>query len=285
MLAGYDRDALYEVIAETECWQVLQDQYPIHLLMVSPVMLLQLDKSGYREKIRTTFPDVALLLLPDEDGGGEERLKKILPDYILASPMTAEALENGIRSALNNRERREIAKRYIHQGEDALEQGLLNEAQEHFHAAVHLSGRDPYPCYMLGELLARIGNAEEAINLFIQAWEREPANMEPIHRIVALYLDMNDTSAAIVYLEYAAQQGIALITDRVLLAVLYFETGALEKCSATLRATCGGGAAQAIPALVEQAQRVQQKMGEDASLAADWQRYLPRKYPHLCHVG
>jgi tetratricopeptide (TPR) repeat protein len=53
----------------------------------------------------------------------------------------------------------------------------------------------------------------------------------------------------------------------VLLAVLYFETGAAEKCASTLRGTCGGEATQAIPALVEQAQRVLQKMGEEASIA------------------
>ena len=267
VLAGYNRDTLYEVIAGNECWQVLQEHYPIHLLMVSPVVLLQLDKTGILGKIRTTFPEVALLLLPDEDGGKEERIKKILPDYILAPPMIAEALENGIRSAMDNRERREMAKRYISQGERALEQGLCDAAQEHFLEAVRISGRDSYPCYMLGELLARIGKEEEAINAFIQAWEKEPANIEPIHRIVSLYLGMHNASAAILYLEYAVQQGIALITDRILLAVLYFETGAPEKCASTLRATCGSEAPQAIPALVEQAHRVQKNMGEEASIA------------------
>ena len=267
VLAGYNRDTLYEVIAGNECWQVLQEQYPIHLLMVSPIVLLQLEKTGLLEKIRLTFPEVALLLLLDEDGGREERVKRILLDYSLASPMTAEALENGIRAALDNRERREMAKRYISQGERALAQGLLDEARENFQEAVRLSGRDPYSYYVLGELLARIGNAEEAINLFIQAWEREPANIAPLHRIVDLYLDRHDVPAAILYLEYAVQHGIALIPDRVLLAVLYFETAAPEKCSATLRATCGGEAAQAIPALVEQAQRIHQKMGQDASIA------------------
>ena len=43
VLAGYNRDTLYEVIAGNECWQVLQEHYPIHLLMVSPVVLLQLE--------------------------------------------------------------------------------------------------------------------------------------------------------------------------------------------------------------------------------------------------
>jgi tetratricopeptide (TPR) repeat protein len=267
VLAGYNRDTLYEVIAGNECWQALQDHYPIHLLMVSPVVLLQLNKTGFLEKIRTIFPEVALLLLPDEDGGGDAGIQKILPDAILTPPMTAEALENGIHAALDNRERRDMAKRYIGQGERALEQGRLDEAQENFQEAVRISGRDPYPCYALGELLARIGNVGEAINSFIQSWEREPANIAPIHRIVDLYLDMNNVSAAILYLEYAVQHGIALITDRVLLAVLYFETGAPEKCASILRVTCGGETAQAIPALVEQAQRVLEKMGEEASIA------------------
>jgi tetratricopeptide (TPR) repeat protein len=168
---------------------------------------------------------------------------------------------------MDNRERREMAKRYISQGERALEQGLCDAAQENFHEAVRISGRDSYPCYMLGELLARIGKEEEAINAFIQAWEKEPANIEPIHRIVALYLGMHNVSAAILYLEYAVQQDIALITDRILLAVLYFETGAPEKCASILRATCGSEAPQAIPALVEQAHRVQKNMGEEASIA------------------
>jgi tetratricopeptide (TPR) repeat protein len=266
-LAGYPRETLYEVIAGNECWQVLQEQYPIHLIMISPAILAQLDKTQLLETMRASFPEVALLLLPEEDTGGVESVKKILPDHILAPPMTADALESGIVTALENRERRVMAKRYIAQGERALQQGVLEEAQAHFQAAVRVSGRDPYPCYMLGELLAQMGHEEEAINSFIQAWERGPTNIEPIHRIVQLYLARDDLSAAILYLEYAVQQGIALIADRVQLATLYLEADDHEKFHTTLRTACSADARQAIVAIVAQAEQLRQRKGDDAAIA------------------
>jgi tetratricopeptide (TPR) repeat protein len=267
VLAGYRRENLYEVIAGNECWQVLQEEYPIHLVMVSPVILAQLDKAQLLETLRSEFQEVALLVLPEEENSREDSVKKLLPDYILPPPVTAETLASGIVIALENRERRIMAKKYISQGERALQQNGLDEARTHFQEAVRVSGRDPYPCYVLGDLLARLGNAEEAINLFIQCWEREPANIEPVHRIVQLYLSQNDVPAAILYLEYAVQHGIALIADRVQLATLYYEQRNHEKFYTALRAACSADAGQAIPALVAQAQQFRQRKGDEAAIA------------------
>jgi tetratricopeptide (TPR) repeat protein len=267
VLAGYRRENLYEVIAGSECWQVLQEEYPIHLVMMSPVILAQLDKAQILETLRSKFQEVALLLLPEEEKSHADSVKTLLPDYTLPPPVTAETLASGIVSALENRERRIMAKKYISQGERALQQNCIEEARNHFLEAVRVSGRDPYPCYMLGDLLARLGNAEEAINLFIQCWERDPANIEPIHRIVQLYLFRNDVSAAILYLEYAIQRGIALIADRVQLATLYYAQGDQEKFYTILRTACSADAGQAIPALVEQAQQLRQSKGDETAIA------------------
>ena len=267
VLAGYARETLYEVIAANECWQVLQEQYPIHLMMLSPAILAQLEKAQILETMHASFPEVALLLLPEEDSGMGESVKKILPDYVLASPVTAESLASGIVKALESRAQRVMAKRFIGQGERALQQGSLGEAQTHFQDAVRISAHDPYPCYALGDLLARIGHVEEAIDSFIQCWERETTNIEPIHRIVQLYLSRNDVPAAMLYLEYAVQHGIALIADRVQLAVLYYEQDAQEKFYPALRAACSADAAQASAALAAQAQQVRQRKGDDAAMA------------------
>jgi tetratricopeptide (TPR) repeat protein len=266
-LAGYARETLYEVITGDECWQVLQEQYPIHLIMMSPTILAQLEKTSRLETMRSTFPEVAILLLPDEESGSVGSAKKILPDCVLPPPVTAEALESGIIIARETRARRIMTKRYIAQGEHALRQNALGEAQEHFQEAMRISGQDPYPCYALGDLLVQIGQQEEAINAFIQSWERDPTNIEPIHRIVQLYLARNDVSAAILYLEYAVQHGIALIADRVQLATLYAEQGRQEKFYSTLRAACSTDTAQAIPALVAQAQQLRRRKGDNAAIA------------------
>jgi tetratricopeptide (TPR) repeat protein len=181
--------------------------------------------------------------------------------------VTADSLANGIVKAIENRARRVMAKRYIGQGERAIQQGAFAEAQAQFQEAVRISGHDPYPCYALGDLLARIGHVEEAIDAFIQCWEREPTHIEPIHRIVQLYLSRDDVSAAILYLEYAVQHGIALIADRVQLAVLYYEQGLQEKFYPTLRTACSADAAQASAALAEQVQQLRQRKGDDAAMA------------------
>jgi tetratricopeptide (TPR) repeat protein len=267
VLAGYVRDTLYEVIAANECWQVLQEQYPIHLIMLSPAILVQLEKTQILEAMHASFPELALLLLPEEDSSNVDSVKKILPDYVLAPPVTAESLASGIVKAIENRQRRGMAKRYIDQGEHALQQGSLAEAQAHFQAAVRISGHDPYPCYALGDLMARIGQVEEAIASFLQCWEKAPTNIEPLHRIIQLYLTRHDVPAATRYLEYAVQHGIALIADRVQLAALYYEQDVQEKFYSTLRAACTTDAAQAIPALVEQAEQLRQRKGDDAAMA------------------
>jgi Flp pilus assembly protein TadD len=267
VLAGYARDTLYEVIAANECWHVLQEQYPIHLILLSPAILAQLEKSQILETMQASFPEVALLLLPEEESSVAENSKKILPDYVLAPPVTAESLANGIVKAVENHARRMMAKRYIGQGEHALQQGSLEEAQARFQEAVRISAHDPYPCYTLGDLLAQIGHVEEAITAFIQCWEREPTNIEPVHRIVQLYLGRNDVPAAILYLEYAVQHGIALIADRIQLAVLYYEQGVEEKFYTTLRAACSADAAQASAALADQARQLRQRKGDDAAMA------------------
>ena len=79
VLAGYARDTLYEVIAANECWQVLQEQYPIHLLMLSPAILAQLEKTQILETMHASFPEVALLLLPEEDSGNGGKCQKNSP--------------------------------------------------------------------------------------------------------------------------------------------------------------------------------------------------------------
>lgn len=267
VLAGYTRENLFEVITGDECWQLFQEEYPVHLVMVSPNILVQFEKAQLVETIRAQFPDVALLLLPEEDTFREVTVKNIQVDYTLAPPVTADALGIGIVAALENRQQRVMAKRYISQGERALEQNRVEEAQQYFQEAVRVSDRDAYPCYVLGDLLAQLGKEDEAITAFIQCWEREPGNIQPVHRIVQLNLRRNDVAGAIVYLEYAIQQGVALIPDQVHLAALYFEIGDEKKLHTILRAAYSAQAEQAIHEVVEQAKSLQRRKGDEAAIA------------------
>jgi tetratricopeptide (TPR) repeat protein len=259
ILAEYEQKNLYEVIESAELLQTLKEQAPIHLAILTPTILAQLEKSHSLQALYTQWPTVSLLLIAEEGDGENSGSGKIIPDFTLMPPVTAETLENGISMTLQRHERRILAMQHVEQGEAAIKQGLSVEAQASFAEAVRVGGRDAYPCYMLGDLFEQMGQTEQAITFFMQAWEKDPIYFEGLHRVVSLYLSQGEGQRAIPYLEQAVDQGSVPVEGLVILGTLYLEAGAMEKARITLKTACGKRAARAMAALVEQARAMLQR--------------------------
>ncbi|HEY7494539.1 MAG TPA: tetratricopeptide repeat protein [Candidatus Tectomicrobia bacterium] len=267
ILAEYEQKNLFEAIESAELLQTLQDQAPIHLAIVTPTILAQLEKSYSLQTLYTQWPSVSLMLIAEEGDGENSGSGKVVPDYTLVPPVTAETLENGISTTLQRHERRILAMQHVEQGEAAMKQGLSIEAQASFAEAIRVGGPDPYPSYMLGDLFEQTGQTEQAIASFQQAWEKDPDYFEGLHRVVALYLSQGEGQRAIPYLEQAVGRGSVPVEGLVLLGTLYLEAGAIEEARITLKTACGKRAARAMSALVEQARAMLQRQGADATIA------------------
>ena len=267
LLAEYEQKNIFEVIESAEFLQTLQEQAPIHLAIVTPTALAQLEKSHSLQTLYTQLPAVSLMLIAEEGDRGEHRGGKLVPDYMLTTQATAETMDNGISMALHNHERRILAMQHVEQGATAMQQGLSAEARASFEEAIRVGGHDPYPCYMLGELFEQMGETEQAIASFMQAWEKDPTYFEGLHRVVTLYLSRGEGQRAIPYLEQAVDQGCVPVEGLVILGTLYLEAGVMERARITLKTACGKQAARAMAALVEQARAMRQRQGADAAIA------------------
>ena len=200
VLADYDARCLFEAIEANELLDTLRQAAPIHVVVLTPSMMSSLEQKGLQETLRDEFHDVALLYLAAE--AGQERPRSaLIPDQIIAPPLTAESFDEAVSAALESRQNRVRAAQYITEGERDMAQGLLADAQTKFEAAVELGGLDPYPSYVLGGLFATLGEIDQAVAYFAQAWEKDPFFIEAVHRIVALLLTRGERDRAIPYLE------------------------------------------------------------------------------------
>jgi tetratricopeptide (TPR) repeat protein len=267
VLAEYKRRNIFEVIEANELLQTLRDASPIHLAMLTPAIVAELERQQLHKVLRTQFPKVALLLLGDGDGPARKSRSIIIPDYVLMPPITAESLDAGIVAALENRRNRTLAAEHIAWGEAAIKRGLLAEAQTSFEAAVHISSSDPYPCYALGDLFATLGDTGQAIAYFTQAWEREPTYFEAVRRIVEILLSRGERARAIPYLERAAKEDTAPVESLVLLGVLYLGEGMRAQADVRIRSACCMDMPRAISAILEQARALVDSKAIDESIA------------------
>jgi tetratricopeptide (TPR) repeat protein len=255
-LAEYEPRNVFEGIEATELLQILRESSPIHLVILTPTIISELEQAGVDEVLPTQFPDVALLFLGDEDKGWRTSRSSIIPDYVLVPPITADSLDRGIAAALVSREHRLLAMEYIAQGEAAMKVGSFTEAQRNFEAAVQIGGPDPYACLALGDLFRAMGDTEQAIAFFDQALQKDPSYFEAVHRIVELLLSRGERPQAIPHLENAAAVGTAPVESVVLLGALYLEAGLVEQADSQLRSACHTGGSRAISAIQEQAQHL-----------------------------
>jgi tetratricopeptide (TPR) repeat protein len=260
-LAEYQQRNVFEVIEANQLLHVLQESAPIHVAIITPTILAQLEKPQQSGLSWANFPQVALLRLGDDDHRTWHSKEKIMPDYALTLPCTAEALAQGIEAALLQREKRAQAIAYITQGETARQQGLAVKAQMHFARALQVDTRDPFPCYLLGDLFADMGHAEQATAAYTLGWKRRPSCMIGIKRIVNLLLAHDKKSAAIPYLESARQQGIAPLEGLILLGILYLETGTPEHATSAIQSASRMDTNRAIAFLLEQAHALLQRQG------------------------
>jgi tetratricopeptide (TPR) repeat protein len=207
------------------------------------------------------------MLIAEEGDGEDHSGSKLVPDYTIIPPVTAETLDSGINTALQTHERRILAMQHVEQGATAMQQGLSAVARASFEEAIRVGGRDPYPCYMLGNLFEQMGETEQAITSFMQAWEKDPTYFEGLQRVIALYLSQGEGQRAIPYLEQAVDQGHVPAEGLVILGTLYLEVGLMEKARITLKTACGKRATRAMSALMEQARAMLQRQGVDATIA------------------
>jgi tetratricopeptide (TPR) repeat protein len=252
-LAEYEQRNIFEGIEAHELLQILRESSPIHLVILTPTMIDELERAGLDEVLHTQFPDVALLFLQDEDEGARKSRSTIIPDYILVPPVTADSLDTGISAALVSREKRLLAMEYIAQGETAMQAGSFTEAQRSFEAAVDIGGPDPYACFALGDLFQAIGDTEQAILFFARALQKDPSYFEAARRVVALLLSQRQRHRAIPYLERAVEEGTAPVEGMVLLGTLYIEEGMVEQADRQLQSVCRTGGSQVISAILDQA--------------------------------
>jgi tetratricopeptide (TPR) repeat protein len=260
-LAEYQQRNIFEVIEANQLLHVLQESAPIHVAIITPSILAQLEKPQQSDLSWAHFPQIALLLLGDKDDCAWHSKENIMPDHTLTLPFTAETLTQGIEAALSQREKRAQAIAYITQGEIAIQQGLAVKAQMRFARALQVDTHDPYPCYLLGDLFADMGHAEQAVAAYTLGWKRRPSCMIGIKRTVNLLLAHGKKSAAIPYLESARQQGIAPLEGLILLGVLYLETGTLEQATSAIQCASRIDANRAITFLLEQTHALLQRQG------------------------
>lgn len=259
MLAEYQQFNIFEVIEVNQLLQTLRDASPIHVAIVAPTLLSQLESEPQHDISWEQFPDVAVLLLEDEEEGGWQGKGKILPDDTLMPPITAETLGKGIEAVLARREKRARANMYIAQGEAAMKEGLAMQARASFAEAIAVDARDPYACYVLGDLFGEMGHGDQALSAYRHGWKRKPSCAVGLKRIVDLLLAQGKGMEVLPYLETARQRGTAPIEGLVLLGTLYLEQGLLEQASTTIRSASSMNAKQAISLLLEQAHAMLQR--------------------------
>jgi tetratricopeptide (TPR) repeat protein len=260
-LAEYQQRNVFEVIEANQLLHLLQELAPIHVAIITPTIFAQLEKPKQSDLSWAHFPQVALLLLGDQDDCAWHNKETIMPDYTLTLPFTAETLAQGIAAALSQREKRAQAIAYITQGEIAVQQGLAVKAQMHFARALQVDTHDPFPCYLLGDLFADMGHAKQAVAAYTLGWKRRPSCMIGIKRTVNLLLAHGKKCEAIPYLESARQQGIAPLEGLILLGVLYLETGVPAQATSAIQAASRIDANRAITFLLEQAHALLQRQG------------------------
>jgi tetratricopeptide (TPR) repeat protein len=266
-LAEYQQRNIFEVIEANQLLHLLQEAAPIHVAIITPTILAQLEKPQQSDLSWAHFPQVALFLLGDADDRAWHSKEKIMPDYALTLPFTAETLAQGVEAALSQREKRAQAIASITQGAATMQQGLAVKAQMHFARALQVDTHDPFPCYLLGDLFADMGRAEQATAAYTLGWKRQPSCMIGIKRIVNLLLAHGKKSEAIPYLESARQQGIAPLEGMVLLGTLYLETGAPEQATSAIQSASRIDTNRAIAFLLEQAHALLQRQGVSEAIA------------------
>jgi tetratricopeptide (TPR) repeat protein len=268
MLVEYQQRNIFEVIEAKQLLHVLAESSPIHVAMVTPIILAHLETLPCQGPTWTHFPQVALLLLGDMTEDIWHGKEKIMPDHTILSPFTAETLAQGIAAALDQREKRRQVITYLTQGQTALQQGLTVKAQGRFARALQVDEHDPYPCYMLGDLFAQMGHITQAISAYTYGWERMPTCVIGLQRIVGLLLDHDKGRDAIPYLESARQQGTAPLEGLVLLGTLYLEHASLEQASKVLQSASRIDVNRTLTLLLAQARemRQQQRIGTAIAL-------------------
>lgn len=238
VLADYEGRNVREVIEAHELLDTLQLASPIHLAMLTTAIVTDLEASGLSNALVERFPNVALVLLADEDAKATASRTTMIPDCVLTPPLTAESMDQAIAAALDNRQHRTLAAQHIAQGELAMNRGDWQDAQDEFEDAIRLCKTDPYPCYALGELFVKRGDIPRALQYFNQAWEKDPQYVKAIQRLVDLLFSQGNRHAAIPYLEKVAVTGTAPVDLLGLLVGLYVETGASEQAKAIFEKTC-----------------------------------------------
>ncbi len=263
LLAGYQHQNIFKVIETNQLLQLLQESASIHVAIIPPAILSQLEEMQLQQPVRTLFADVALLLFGD--GEAHDRTwqgkDKIMPDETLPPPVTAETLENSIRTALERHANRHRAQRYISQVATAMKHGSAAEAQANFAKAIHVDAHDPYSCYMLGELFESMGQQDQALTAYAHGWKRKPSCVSGLKRIVDLLFASGKETAAIPYLESAMQQSTTPIEARLILGVLYLEEGLLEQAGETIRSAGHQDANRSMVLLLEHAHDLRQRQG------------------------
>jgi tetratricopeptide (TPR) repeat protein len=267
ILAEYNRDNIFEAVEIDKLFQTLHEASPpMHLLTLTPPIVSALEGQQLHEVFHTKFPDLALLLIRDETEHAKHSRVKIIPDYVLASPFSAESIDNAITTALINHNNRKRVVEHIARGQAAITRDLLKNAQTHFEVAVSLGGPDPYPCYALGDLYASLGDNEKAISFFSQAWEKDPSSFGPMQRIVDMCCCLGNTARAIPYLERASETNIAPVESLVQLGAYYVQNGSPEKASVKFRLASSMDRSRTLAAIQAQIQPFIERGEIDAAI-------------------
>ena len=265
VLAGYQTRNVFEAIDAKEFLTTLQHASPVHVAILTPAIIAGLEQHGLYETLRDEFSDVALLHLAEEGEQEKKNRMKLMPDHVLVPPVTAESFDEAIAAAIASRDHRTLAAAYIAEGEAALKQGSVQEAQVKFEAALQLCGQDPYPAYVLGDLFATMGDSEQAIVYFTQAWEKDPTYFVAMQRIVELLAAQGEGVRAISYLETVVQQEAVPVEYLVRLGSLYMESGAKEKAKTVLQRACRIAAPEAIDAMQVQVRSLLERQEREAA--------------------
>jgi tetratricopeptide (TPR) repeat protein len=267
ILAEYNRDNIFEAIEVDELLKSLYNaSSPMHIVTLTPSIVSELERQELHEVLDTEFPDLALLLISFQNESGKHSRIKIIPDYVLTPPFSAESMEIAITTALMNRKNRKLIVEHITRGQNAIKDGLLKEAQTSFEAAVKLGGPDPYPCYVLGDLYATLGDNEQAISFFNQAWEKDPSSFGPVQRIVDVCCSLEDADRAMPYLEKASEKHIAPVESLIQLGTWYCQNDADEQARVKFRLATNMESSRTLSAIQEHIQSIVERGEIDAAI-------------------
>jgi tetratricopeptide (TPR) repeat protein len=242
ILAEYNRDNIFEAIEVDELLKSLYNaSSPMHIVTLTPSIVSELERQELHEVLDTEFPDLALLLISFQNESGKHSRIKIIPDYVLTPPFSAESMEIAITTALMNRKNRKLIVEHITRGQNAIKDGLLKEAQTSFEAAVKLGGPDPYPCYVLGDLYATLGDNEQAISL-------------------------KNSNRSIPYLEKASEKHIAPVESLIQLGTWYCQNDADEQARVKFRLATNMESSRTLSAIQEHIQSIVERGEIDAAI-------------------